>query len=267
MTRSPARARLNPPPAATPLTALITGLGLRTRRDTAPCRYVVSSLTSAPIRGRLSAKSFTSPPAQNALPAPVMTTQRTLGSSSTSSAAWKSSRPSARLSALSASGRLSVIVATPSRRWRSSDSKFIDRSSVFIGSSRTAGSITDSPRLRLRLALRPRDVLRLARPRSGSPDAAPRHLRGHVQDLLDPERFHQDEVHAVRATLLRRELHAEARHHDDGHGGCHLLDRPRDLPPRHARHREVGEDDIERLGAEAGDGLAAVGRDDGAMPA
>src|SRR5213594_586217 len=69
-----------------------------------------------------------------------MTTQRTLGSSSTSSAAWKSSRPSARLSALSASGRLSVIVATPSRRSRIRDSKFIGRSSVFIGSSRTAGT-------------------------------------------------------------------------------------------------------------------------------
>src|SRR5439155_27350993 len=129
----------------------------------------------------------------------------------------------------SASGRLSVIVATPSRRSRIRDSKFIGRSSVFMGSSRTAGldhrlaspaaaartaaprrpaprttAFTDSPRLRLRLA----------RPRSGPPYAASRQLRGHVQALLDLERFHQDEVHAVRATLLRRELHAEARHDD-----------------------------------------------------
>ena len=31
-------AKLNPPPAATPLTAMITGLALRASRDTAPCR-------------------------------------------------------------------------------------------------------------------------------------------------------------------------------------------------------------------------------------
>src|SRR5690348_15242543 len=35
---------------------------------------------------------------------------------------------------------------------------------LFIGSPRTAGTYADSPRLRLRFALRPRDVLRLALP-------------------------------------------------------------------------------------------------------
>src|SRR2546422_3341074 len=70
------------------------------------------------MRSRLSTKSLTSPPAQKARPAPVTTTQRTAGSSSTSSAAWKSSRPRLRLNALNASGRLSVSVATPSRRSR-----------------------------------------------------------------------------------------------------------------------------------------------------
>jgi hypothetical protein len=39
---------------------------------------------STPTRGRLSAKSLTSPPAQNDLPLPVTTTQRTSGSSSSS---------------------------------------------------------------------------------------------------------------------------------------------------------------------------------------
>src|SRR5438093_2561173 len=53
-TRSPESARLNPPPAATPLTAMMTGLSLRHRREMAPCRYVVSSLMWAPMRPRLS---------------------------------------------------------------------------------------------------------------------------------------------------------------------------------------------------------------------
>src|SRR5882672_8713889 len=69
-TTSPESAKLSPPPAATPFTAMMTGLSLRQNRETAPCRYVVSSLTRAPMRSRLSTKSLTSPPAQNARPAP-----------------------------------------------------------------------------------------------------------------------------------------------------------------------------------------------------
>src|SRR5947199_7475704 len=38
ITRSPESANESPPPAATPLTAMITGLSLRARRDTVPCR-------------------------------------------------------------------------------------------------------------------------------------------------------------------------------------------------------------------------------------
>src|SRR4030095_1178170 len=91
-TRSPDRARLIPPPAATPLTAMITGLAVRARRETAPWRYVVSSLITTPMRSALSLKSLTSPPApqglappaQKALPAPVTTMQRTARSSSAS---------------------------------------------------------------------------------------------------------------------------------------------------------------------------------------
>ncbi len=67
-----------------------------------------------PMRSGLSAKSFTSPPAQNAFPAPVITMQRTARSSSASRVAWNRSRPSVRFSALYASGRFSVIVPTPS---------------------------------------------------------------------------------------------------------------------------------------------------------
>ena len=100
ITRSPARASASPPPAATPLTAVITGFGVRTRRETAPWMNVVSSLSRIPMRGRLCVNSLTSPPPQKALPAPVSTTQRTAGSSSTSSTAPKSSRASVRLSAL-----------------------------------------------------------------------------------------------------------------------------------------------------------------------
>ncbi len=99
-TRSPESARLIPPPAAMPFTAITTGFMVRASREIAPCRYVVSSLTRTPIRSGLSAKSLTSPPAQNAFPAPVITTHRTARSSSASSAAWKRSRPSARFRAL-----------------------------------------------------------------------------------------------------------------------------------------------------------------------
>jgi hypothetical protein len=113
-TRSPASARLMPPPAAMPFTAMITGFGERASRDTAPCRYVVSCLTRIPTRPAFSWKDLTSPPAQKALPAPVTTTQRTARSSSASSAASKISRASVRSSALYADGRLSVMVATAS---------------------------------------------------------------------------------------------------------------------------------------------------------
>ena len=37
-TRSPESAKESPPPAATPFTAMITGLSLRASLDTAPCR-------------------------------------------------------------------------------------------------------------------------------------------------------------------------------------------------------------------------------------
>ena len=55
----------------------------------------------------------TSPPEQNARPAPVITTQRTDGSASTVSSICRSAGVSSFDSALRLSGRFSVIVATP----------------------------------------------------------------------------------------------------------------------------------------------------------
>src|SRR2546426_3276265 len=117
---------------------------------------------STPMRSRLSTKSLTSPPAQKARPAPVTTTQRIAGSSSTSSAAWKSSRPRPRLNALNASGRLSVIVATPSRRSRVKNWKSM---AVVL--------------------------------RSGLSSALAGHARNDVQDVFDLQRLHHHQVDAV----------------------------------------------------------------------
>src|SRR6185503_20186466 len=122
------------------------------------------------MRSRLSTKSLTSPPAQNARPAPVTTTQRMAGSSSTSSEAWKRSRPRPRLSALKASGRFRVIVATPSRRSRLRNLKSISVVLLWLGSA----------------SLR-------------APAHRARHGVEHVGDL---QRLHQHHVHAVGPTLL-----------------------------------------------------------------
>src|SRR5206468_11034802 len=130
------------------------------------------------MRSRLSTKSLTSPPAQNARPAPVTTTQRTAGSSSTSSAAWKRSRPRPRLSALNASGRLRVIVATPSWRARVRNLK----------SMRLVPPAAD------RAAL------------SASPGALAGCARHGTQDVGDLQRLHEHHDHALRLALLARQL-------------------------------------------------------------
>src|SRR5215510_14767623 len=122
-TRSPARARLIPPPAATPLTAMITGFAVRARRETAPCRYVVSSLITTPMRSALSLKSLTSPPAQKAFPVPVITMQRAARSSSASRVAWKSSPPirAASLAAVAVAVELEKIGGVCYRHGRHRD--------------------------------------------------------------------------------------------------------------------------------------------------
>jgi hypothetical protein len=64
-----------------------------------------------------------SPPAENALPAPVTRATRAAGSASSVRHTWVSSQWSRALVAFSTSGRLMVIRTTPSasrsnRRWR-----------------------------------------------------------------------------------------------------------------------------------------------------
>src|SRR3989442_1823402 len=127
------------------------------------------------MRSRLSTKSLTSPPAQKARPAPVTTTQRIAGSSSTSSAAWKSSRPRPRLNALNASGRLSVIVATPSRRSRVKNWKSM---TVVL--------------------------------RSGLPSPLAGHARNDVQDVFDLQRLHHHHIHAVELALIPCQLDSQS---------------------------------------------------------
>src|SRR5439155_12993210 len=137
-----------------------------------------------PMRGRLSTKFFTSPPAQNAFPVPVMITHRTPGSSSASRATWKSSRPSVRESALKASGRFSVIVMTPAAR-----------STVSVSYP----------------------IVSSVRERSARADA--RGLGDCVQQVLDLHRLHEHRFHALAPPLLRAQLHPEAGDQEDGHVG------------------------------------------------
>jgi hypothetical protein len=104
---------LQPAPAATPLTAAMTGLAI-----VAICT-TISAPASSSFRNAVTSPFFcrplmysTSPPAQNARPAPVRTITRTASSwSQPRSAARRSSRI-VPVKALSFSGRLRVIVAT-----------------------------------------------------------------------------------------------------------------------------------------------------------
>ena len=71
----------------------------------------------------MSSTSPRSPPAENALPAPVTTTTRVFGSASTVSQTWPNSQCRRALAAFSTSGRLMVTSSTPfgfgsNVRWR-----------------------------------------------------------------------------------------------------------------------------------------------------
>src|SRR3990172_9531032 len=111
--RSQPRARQHPPPTASPLIRATEGNGISLRA------WKTSRNTPTPssaFRGSAFAAwiSEKSPPAQNALPAPVRTRTRADSSWASSLRAWSSSWPSARDSALRRSGRLRVRVTTPS---------------------------------------------------------------------------------------------------------------------------------------------------------
>ncbi len=123
-TRSQASARCMPPPAAVPLTPAMTGFSQSRMEPTSRCQPLRMVLAPSPTtvsgapsgRGRRAARPpRRSAPVQNALsPAPVMTTTRT---SRSADASWTHSPIWSRMAlviAFPASGRLSVIRATPS---------------------------------------------------------------------------------------------------------------------------------------------------------
>src|SRR6476660_8121897 len=103
-----------PAPAAGPLIAAITGYGIRRKSTIALCRASAPRRTS---EGRSTPSSLTprlnqltSPPEQNARPAPVTISARIGARSASQAAATVSSPISSGLIALSDSGRLSVSV-------------------------------------------------------------------------------------------------------------------------------------------------------------
>jgi hypothetical protein len=99
-----------PAPAATPLTAAITGLG--------SSRSAMMSGLYSSVRTRRKARSALPPrrsaPLQKPRPSPVMTTARTASSRVAALRVASSSPRIAALSAFRLSGRLSVMEATPS---------------------------------------------------------------------------------------------------------------------------------------------------------
>ncbi|OGL20020.1 MAG: hypothetical protein A3K12_13100 [Candidatus Rokubacteria bacterium RIFCSPLOWO2_12_FULL_71_19] len=107
--RSQPSARLQPPPAATPLTLAMTGLGMRCSASatSATCRMAV---IGGPCTGGPAERSA---PEQKASPAPVMTSTRSVGLAATSRNTASSSFHMAPFMAFFFSGRLSVSVTTP----------------------------------------------------------------------------------------------------------------------------------------------------------
>src|SRR5215211_2001777 len=109
---SQARASWVPAPATAPLMAATTGFSSRSiaaMRAVSRCECRRNALG---VQSR--SKRTRSPPAQNAVPAPVRTTARVAGSSAAASSAPPSVWASSSSSALRASGRLRVSTATPS---------------------------------------------------------------------------------------------------------------------------------------------------------
>ena len=116
--KSHASASSKPPVMATPLIAPITGRGHRRERARAAGVSARPSLGSAPVSLRAAsppaASSLRSSPAQNAGSAPVRTMAATSSRASSSRSVVGIALRSSRFSALRASGRLSVTVATGS---------------------------------------------------------------------------------------------------------------------------------------------------------
>ena len=118
-TRSQASARDRPIPAAGPLTAATTGLGIRRMPVISgwyrSVRIVYTSGEPSPAPA-WSADSFRSAPLEKARPAPVMSTARTPGSPVTTRIASFRSAANCAFQAFSRSGRLSSTLAPAPRR-------------------------------------------------------------------------------------------------------------------------------------------------------
>ena len=130
MRRSQVRVSSRPPPSAWPLIAAITGHGWAAIASSAAWNGWATSASAS--RSKLSegiaAMSY---PAENALPAPVISTQRTSMPRSSEGMAAASPSSSSWSSALRESGRLSVSRATASAG--SSSSSFPPASSSVMG--------------------------------------------------------------------------------------------------------------------------------------
>src|SRR5262245_30418133 len=127
-----------PPPRAWPLIAATTGLGKRSMRRTTLLPNRMKVATSGPEK----ALPRSAPAQKMRSPAPVMITERTAASCSTSESAAFSSRMSSALMAL-AGGRLRVMTAKLSSRLRMSVSYGIRRPPLGLGGDALQEQIAD----------------------------------------------------------------------------------------------------------------------------
>ena len=110
---SQAKAKPNPPPAAGPLIRAIVGTGQSISARMAALKSSPCLLSS--VTGFFGSAACTkSAPAQKPLPLPVRITTLIASLLRTTSSAWEMPRINSLVMAFMASGRLSVMVATPS---------------------------------------------------------------------------------------------------------------------------------------------------------
>ena len=107
---SQAKARLTPAPAATPLTAAITGFSRSSIEWMSLCPACNLVL---PDTASISLKALRSPPAENAFPSPVKIITLTSSLSLIESKKLVSSSLISRPSAFLTSGRINVTIQTP----------------------------------------------------------------------------------------------------------------------------------------------------------
>ncbi len=113
MRRSLITVRTNPPPAATPFTALMIGLGTDSNHVNIPGTSSDLGRVDEPAAA-VCCSTLASSPEQNPRPAPVMTMPTTRGSRAASSTASRNAASIENVSAFNVSGRFRVIVATGS---------------------------------------------------------------------------------------------------------------------------------------------------------